>query len=106
MDFVKAYNSATESQSGTIVPVEVTIYDDRSFTFITKTPPAAMMPRQAARVEKGSPEPHITKVGTVTREQIKHIAETKMVDLNANDIEAAMKIVEGTARSMGIIVEG
>ena len=106
MDFVKAYNSATESQAGTIVPVEVTIYDDRSFTFITKTPPAAVMLRQAARVEKGSPEPHITKVGTVTREQIKHIAETKMVDLNANDIEAAMKIVEGTARSMGIIVEG
>jgi large subunit ribosomal protein L11 len=106
MDFVKAYNSATESQAGTIVPVEVTIYDDRSFTFITKTPPAAVMLRQAARVEKGSPEPHITKVGSVTREQVKHIAETKMVDLNANDIEAAMKIVEGTARSMGIIVEG
>jgi len=106
MDFVKAYNSATESQAGTIVPVEVTIYDDRSFTFITKTPPAAVMLRQAARVEKGSPEPHTIKVGTVTREQVKHIAETKMVDLNANDIEAAMKIVEGTARSMGIIVEG
>ena len=106
MDFVKAYNSATESQAGTIVPVEITIYDDRSFTFITKTPPAAVMLRQAARVEKGSPEPHTTTVGTVTREQVKHIAETKMVDLNANDIEAAMKIVEGTARSMGIIVEG
>ena len=106
MDFVKAYNSATESQSGTIVPVEVTIYDDRSFTFITKTPPAAVMLRQAARVEKGSPEPHTTKVGSVTREQVKHIAETKMVDLNANDIEAAMRIVEGTARSMGLIVEG
>jgi len=106
MDFVKAYNSATESQSGTIVPVEVTIYDDRSFTFITKTPPAAVMLRQAARVEKGSPEPHTIKVGSVTREQVKHIAETKMVDLNANDIEAAMKIVEGTARSMGLIVEG
>jgi len=106
MDFVKAYNSATESQAGTIVPVEVTIYDDRSFTFITKTPPAAVMLRQAARVEKGSPEPHTIKVGSVTREQVKHIAETKMVDLNANDIEAAMKIVEGTARSMGIIVEG
>ena len=106
MDFVKAYNSATEIQSGTIVPVEVTIYDDRSFTFITKTPPAAVMLRQAARVEKGSPEPHTIKVGSVTREQVKHIAETKLVDLNANDVEAAMKIVEGTARSMGLIVEG
>jgi large subunit ribosomal protein L11 len=106
MDFVKAYNSATESQAGTIIPVEITIYDDRSFTFITKTPPAAVMLRQAARIEKGSPEPHIEKVGTVTKEQVKQIAETKMVDLNANDIDAAMKIVEGTARSMGIIVEG
>ncbi len=106
MDFVKAYNSATESQAGTIIPVEITIFDDRSFTFITKTPPAAVMLRQAARIEKGSPEPHIEKVGSVTRAQVKQIAETKMVDLNANDIEAAMKIVEGTARSMGLIVEG
>ncbi len=106
MDFVKAYNSATESQAGTIIPVEITIYDDRSFTFITKTPPAAVMLRQAARIEKGSPEPHVEKVGTVTRDQVREIAETKMVDLNANDIDAAMKIVEGTARSMGILVEG
>jgi large subunit ribosomal protein L11 len=106
MDFVKAYNSATESQAGTIIPVEITVYDDRSFTFITKTPPAAVMLRQAARLEKGSAEPHTEKVGTVTREQIKQIAETKMVDLNANDIEAAMKIIAGTARSMGIVVEG
>jgi large subunit ribosomal protein L11 len=106
MDFVKAYNAATESQSGTIVPVEITIYEDRSFTFITKTPPAAVMLRQAARVEKGSAEPNLEKVGTVTRSQVKEIAETKMTDLNANDIDAAMKIVEGTARSMGIIVEG
>ena len=106
MDFVKAYNAATESQIGTIIPVEVTIYEDRSFTFITKTPPAAVMLRQAAKVEKGSAEPHTEKVGTVTREQVKQIAETKMVDLNANDIEAAMKIVEGTARSMGLVVEG
>ena len=106
MDFVKAYNHATESQSGTIIPVEVTIFEDRSFTFITKTPPAAVMLRQAARVEKGSPEPHLEKVGTVTRDQVRHIAETKMTDLNANDIEAAMKIIEGTARSMGLIVEG
>ena len=106
MDFVKAYNSATESQTGTIIPVEITIYEDRSFTFITKTPPAAVMLRQAAKVEKGSAEPHAEMVGTVTREQVRQIAETKMVDLNANDIEAAMKIIEGTARSMGLVVEG
>ena len=106
MDFVKAYNAATESQSGTIVPVEITIYEDRSFTFVTKTPPASVMLRQAARVEKGSGVPHTEKVGTVTRAQVKRIAETKMVDLNANDVEAAMKIVEGTARSMGLNVEG
>jgi len=106
MDFVKAYNAATESQSGTIIPVEITIYEDRSFTFVTKTPPASVMLRQAARVEKGSGVPHTEKVGSVTRAQVKQIAETKMVDLNANDIEAAMKIVEGTARSMGIKVEG
>ncbi|MEX0826105.1 MAG: 50S ribosomal protein L11 [Acidimicrobiia bacterium] len=106
MDFVKAYNAATESQSGTIVPVEITIYDDRSFTFVTKTPPASVMLRQAARIEKGSAVPHTEKVGTVTRAQVKQIAETKMVDLNANDVEAAMKIIEGTARSMGLKVEG
>ncbi len=106
MDFVKAYNAATESQTGTIVPVEITVYEDRSFTFVTKTPPAAVMLRQAARVEKGSAEPHTVKVGTVTRDQVRQIAETKMPDLNANDIDGAMKIVEGTARSMGLIVEG
>lgn len=106
MDFVKAYNATTESQTGTIIPVEITIYEDRSFTFVTKTPPAAVMLRQAARVEKGSPEPHTEIVGSVTRAQVKHIAETKMPDLNANDLDAAMKIVEGTARSMGITVEG
>ena len=106
MDFVKAYNAATESQTGTIVPVEITVYEDRSFTFITKTPPAAVMLRQAARLEKGSATPHTEKVGSVTRAQVRHIAETKMPDLNANDMDAAMKIVEGTARSMGIIVEG
>jgi large subunit ribosomal protein L11 len=106
MDFVKAYNDATQSQAGTIVPVEITIYADRSFTFITKTPPAAVLLRQAARLEKGSPEPHKEKVGSVTREQVRQIAETKMPDLNANDIDAAMKIVEGTARSMGLLVEG
>jgi len=109
MDFVKAYNAATESQMGTIVPVEITIYEDRSFTFVTKTPPAAVMLRQAARVEKGSATPHtekVEKVGSVTRAQVRQIAETKMVDLNANDVDAAMKIVEGTARSMGLTVEG
>ncbi|OFW62240.1 MAG: 50S ribosomal protein L11 [Actinobacteria bacterium RBG_16_67_15] len=106
MDFVKAYNAATESQTGTIVPVEITVFDDRSFTFVTKTPPAAVMLRQAARVEKGSATPHTVKVGKVTRAQIKQIAEAKLVDLNANDVNAAMKIVEGTARSMGITVEG
>lgn len=106
MDFVRSYNAATESQMGTIVPVEVTVYEDRSFTFVTKTPPAAVMLRQAAKVEKGSAQPHVAKVGSVTREQIREIAQAKMVDLNANDVEAAMKIVEGTARSMGLTVKG
>jgi len=106
MDFVRAYNAATESQIGTIVPVEVTIYEDRSFTFVTKTPPAAVMLRQAAKVEKGSAQPHVDKVGSVTREQVRQIAQAKMADLNANDIEAAMAIVEGTARSMGLTVKG
>jgi len=106
MDFVQAYNNATASQAGTIVPVEISIYEDRSFTFITKTPPAAVLLRQAARLEKGSPEPHKEKVGSVTRDQVREIAEIKMPDLNANDIDGAMKIVEGTARSMGITVDG
>ncbi len=105
MEFVKAYNDATSSQTGTIVPVEISIYEDRSFTFVTKTPPAAVMLRQAARVEKGSAEPHKEKVGSVTRAQVRQIAETKMPDLNANDIDGAMKVVEGTARSMGITVD-
>ncbi len=106
MDFVQAYNNATASQAGTIVPVEISIYEDRSFTFITKTPPAAVLLRQAARLEKGSPEPHREKVGSVTRSQVREIAEIKMPDLNSNDIEGAMKVVEGTARSMGITVDG
>ncbi|NNF64039.1 MAG: 50S ribosomal protein L11 [Acidimicrobiia bacterium] len=106
MDFVKAYNEATQAQSGTIIPVEISVYEDRSFTFVTKTPPAAVMLRQAARIEKGSPEPHKEKVGSVTRDQVKEIAETKMPDLNANDIDAAIEIVSGTARSMGIEVKG
>ena len=106
MDFVKAYNEATGSQRGQIIPVEISIYEDRSFTFITKTPPAAALLRQAARVEKGSGEPNKEKVGSVTRAQVKQIAEIKMPDLNSIDIEGAMKVVEGTARSMGIVVEG
>jgi large subunit ribosomal protein L11 len=106
MDFVQAYNHATASQAGTIVPVEISIYEDRSFTFITKTPPAAVLLRQAAKLEKGSPEPHKEKVGSVTQDQIREIAEIKMPDLNANDVEAAMKIVAGTARSMGITISG
>ena len=106
MDFVKAYNDATANSRGQIIPTEISIYEDRSFTFILKTPPAAALLRQAAKVDKGSSEPNKEKVGKVTRAQVKEIAETKMPDLNANDIDAAMKIVEGTARSMGLVVEG
>jgi large subunit ribosomal protein L11 len=106
MDFVKAYNDATANQRGQIIPVEISIYEDRSFDFVMKTPPAAALLRQAARVDKGSGEPNKEKVGKVTRAQVKEIAQTKMPDLNAVDIEGAMKIVEGTARSMGITVEG
>ncbi len=105
MDFVKAYNEETSGQRGQIIPVEISIYEDRSFTFITKTPPAAALLRQAARVEKGSGEPNKEKVGSVTKDQIREIAEIKMPDLNAIDVEGAMKVVEGTARSMGIVVE-
>ena len=106
MEFCKQYNAATQQSTGTIVPVEITVYEDRSFTFITKTPPAAVLLRQAAGVDKGSSEPNRNKVATVSRDKVREIAETKMPDLNANDIEAAMKIVEGTARSMGITVSG
>ena len=106
MDFVKAYNAATESKSGTIIPVEITIYEDRSFTFITKTPPAAVMLRQAARVEKGSAEPHLEKVGSVTRADLEKIAQTKMADLNAASIDSAVSMIAGTARAMGLTVEG
>jgi large subunit ribosomal protein L11 len=105
MDFVKQYNAATESQRGNIIPVEITIYEDRSFTFITKTPPAAELIKKAAGVEKGSAEPHRTKVGTMSAAQIRNIAQVKMPDLNATSIEAAEKIIAGTARSMGITVE-
>ncbi len=105
MDFCKQYNAATAQSMGTIVPVEITVYEDRSFSFVTKTPPAAVLLRQKAGLEKGSAEPNKNKVGTVTRDQLREIAETKLPDLNANDVEAAMKIVEGTARSMGIAVQ-
>lgn len=104
MDFVRQYNEKTASQQGTVVPVVVTIYDDRTFDFVLKSPPAANLLRQAANVDKGSAEPNRTKVGTVTPEQVRKIAEAKMADLNATDIEAAAKIIEGTARSMGITV--
>ncbi len=105
MEFCKAYNAATESQRGDVVPVEISVYEDRSFDFVTKTPPAARLLLKAAGVEKGSGEPNKTKVAQVTRDQVLAIAETKMKDLNANDVEAAAKIVAGTARSMGITVK-
>jgi large subunit ribosomal protein L11 len=104
MDFCKAYNAATESQRGNVIPVEITVYEDRSFDFVTKTPPAARMILKAAGVEKGSGVPHTNKVANISQDQVREIAQTKMVDLNANDIDAAMKIIEGTARSMGITV--
>jgi large subunit ribosomal protein L11 len=106
MEFCKAYNAATESQRGQIVPVEISVYEDRSFTFVTKTPPAARLLLKAAGVEKGSGEPHKTKVAKVTMDQVREIAQTKMEDLNANDLDHAAKIIAGTARSMGITVEG
>jgi large subunit ribosomal protein L11 len=106
MEFCKAYNAATESQRGQIVPVEISVYEDRSFTFVTKTPPAARLLLKAAGVDKGSGEPHTKKVAKVTMAQVREIAQTKMEDLNANDIDHAAKIIAGTARSMGITVEG
>jgi large subunit ribosomal protein L11 len=106
MDFCKQYNAATESQRGNVIPVEISIYEDRSFTFITKTPPAAQLIKKAAGVDKGSGEPHKNKVGSITRDQLREIAQTKMPDLNAGSIEQAEKIVAGTARSMGINVAG
>jgi large subunit ribosomal protein L11 len=106
MDFCKQYNAATESQRGNVIPVEITVYEDRSFDFITKTPPAARMILKAAGVDKGSGEPHKTKVATISRDQVREIAQTKMADLNANDLDAAEKIIAGTARSMGITVTG
>ena len=105
MDFCKQYNAATESQRGNVIPVEITIYEDRSFSFITKTPPAPELIKKAAGVDKGSGTPHTDKVGSVTAAQVRQIAQTKMPDLNANTIEAAEKIIAGTARSMGITVK-
>ena len=105
MEFCKAYNAATESQRGNVIPVEITVYEDHSFTFVTKTPPAAELIKKAAGVAKGSATPNTDRVGSLSREQIREIAQTKMADLNANDIEAAARIIAGTARSMGIDVE-
>ena len=106
MEFCKAYNAATESMRGNVIPVEITIYEDRTFSFITKTPPAAELIKKAAGLSKGSAVPHKDKVGKITADQVREIATTKLPDLNANDIDAASKIVAGTARSMGITVEG
>ena len=103
--FTKDFNARTADQKGMIIPVVITVYEDRSFEFITKTPPAAILLKQAAKIKKASGEPNTNKVGKVTKDQVKEIAETKMKDLNAADIEAAMRMVEGTARSMGIEVE-
>ena len=105
MQFCQAFNAQTQDQSGTIIPVEITVYEDRSFTFITKTPPAAELIKKAAGVAKGSGEPHKTKVAKLTQDQVRAIAEQKMQDLNANDIDQAMKIIAGTARSMGVTVQ-
>ena len=104
MEFCKAFNAQTQDQNGRIIPVEITVFEDRSFTFITKTPPAAVLIKEAAGIDKGSGEPNRNKVGTITRNQLRQIAETKMQDLNANDLDQAAKIIEGTARSMGVEV--
>jgi large subunit ribosomal protein L11 len=106
MEFCKAYNAATESQRGDIVPVEISVFEDRSFSFVLKTPPAARLLLKAAGVDKGSGEPHVKKVASVTMDQVRQIAQTKMDDLNATDIDQAAKIIAGTARSMGITVKG
>ena len=105
MDFCKAFNAQTQQDSGTIIPVEITVFEDRSFTFITKTPPAAVLIKEAIGIKKGSGEPHMNKVGTITQVQVRAIAERKMPDLNANDLDAASKIIAGTARSMGVEVK-
>ena len=104
MEFCKAFNAQTQSDAGTVIPVVITVYEDRSFTFITKTPPAAVLIKQAANVEKGSGEPHREKVGRITQAQLREIAEKKLPDLNAHDVDQAAKIIAGTARSMGVEV--
>jgi large subunit ribosomal protein L11 len=106
MEFCKAFNAQTQQDAGTIIPVEITVYEDRSFEFITKTPPAAVLIKEAAGIDKGSGEPNREKVGRITLDQVRQIAERKMPDLNANDLDAASRIVAGTARSMGVEVEG
>ena len=106
MEFCKAFNAQTAQENGRIIPVEITVYEDRSFDFITKTPPAAVLIKEALRLEKGSAEPNRVKVGRLSRAQVRQIAEQKMPDLNANDVDAASKIIEGTARSMGVEVSG
>ena len=105
MEFCKAYNAATESLRGSVIPVEITIYEDRTFSFITKTPPAAELIKKAAGLKKGSSTPHTDKVGKISKDQIREIATTKLPDLNANDVDAAMLIIAGTARSMGITTD-
>jgi large subunit ribosomal protein L11 len=106
MEFVKAFNAQTQADAGTVIPVVITVYEDRSFTFVTKSPPAAVLIKQALSLEKGSSEPYREKVGSITQDQLRQIAERKMGDLNANDVEAAAKIIAGTARSMGVEVVG
>ena len=105
MMFCKEYNAKTADKAGMVIPVEISVYEDRSFTFILKTPPASVLITKAAKISKGSSEPNKTKVGSITTEQLREIAETKMPDLNANDVEAAMKIIAGTARNMGVTVK-
>jgi large subunit ribosomal protein L11 len=106
MEFCKAFNAQTQNEAGTIIPVVITVYEDRSFTFVTKTPPATVLIKQAIGVDKGSGEPNREKVGTISRDQVRQIAERKLPDLNANDLDQASKIIEGTARSMGVDVSG
>ncbi|MGD0197749.1 MAG: 50S ribosomal protein L11 [Solirubrobacteraceae bacterium] len=106
MEFCKAFNAQTQQDAGTVIPVVITVYEDRSFTFVTKTPPAADLIRKAIGLDKGSSEPHRTKVGTISQAQLREIAQTKLADLNANDLDAAAKIIAGTARSMGVEVVG
>jgi len=106
MEFCKQFNAQTQAQQGLIIPVIITVYADRSFTFVTKTPPAAILLKRAAGIEKGSGVPHKNKVGTVTKQQVREIAQLKTPDLTAGSLEAAMRTVEGTARSMGIVIEG